>query len=317
MIPSDLAGLATGLCLGASSLYLRIAMRSEPIAKVIWFVSAFGVVTLGPWAIPALRVALSAEPVAWLGLFLFLAAGLSGQVVGRVFLYSCIARIGPSLGTAYKNAVPLITALFAWTFFGERVTAVTALGTGAVVAGIFVIALFQPRPAREAASGVPVAATREGAALNLPPGLALGIGAVLFYAASDLLRKGGMDLLPSPILGAWLGNLLTFAVISGQLIVTRRLCTVASWHAGALRALFVASTFITAGYVLFLVGVASAGVAVTSALAAIEPLAALAVGKTFYRDQEPIEARQIPGVVLVVAGVAMIVTSASTEGFTG
>lgn len=303
---SDLAGLATGLCLGASSLYLRIAMRSEPITKVIWFVAVFGVATLGPWAIPSLLAALSKEPVAWSGLLLFLAAGLSGQVIGRAFLYSCIAQIGPSLGTAYKNAVPLITALFAWTVLGERVTAPAAFGIGAVVAGIFVIALFQARPSYRPAPGVPVAAAREGAFVKLPPGLALGIGAVLFYAASDLLRKGGMDVLPSPILGAWLGNLLTFAVISAHLVVTKRLPGLASWNRGALGALLVASAFITAGYVLFLVGVAAAGVAVTSALAAVEPLAALAVGKAFYRDQEPITPRQIPGVVLVVAGVALI-----------
>lgn len=335
MTLSDLAGLGTGVCLGVASLYLRMAVRTEPVPKVIWFVAAFGTITLSPWAIPALQefathggqsVALTS------GLFLFVAAGLTGQVIGRTFLYSCIDRIGPSLATAYKTAVPLLTAIFAWLVFREQISTLAATGIAAVVAGILLIALYQPRPI--SGNATPLSAAKNESAVGqessapitgesvaheasgsqsrtplLPPGLALGIGAVLFYSASDLFRKGGMDALPSPTAGTWVGNLLTLVVFTIQYGLQRRLKELVGWNTGALRALLVASTLVTIAYVLFLVGVGTAGVAVTSALAAIEPLAALVIGKAFYRDQEPIQARQVPGVVFVVIGVALIVVS--------
>ncbi len=337
---SELAGLGTGICLGVASLYLRMAVRSESIPKVIWFVAAFGAITLSPWAISALRdfVGNEGSTVAITsGLLYFLAAGLIGQVIGRSFLYACIDQIGPSLATAYKTAVPLLTAIFAWLIFHERLAGATVLGIAAVVVGILFIALYQPKRSSahassagdaEAESAVsreiePVithtenssnqTAGRRGPAAaltsRLPAGLALGLGAVIFYSASDLLRKGGMDALPSPTVGTWVGNVLTLAVFSAQFGLQRRLVHLIRWNLEALRPLLTASILVTVAYILFLIGIETSGVAITSALAAVEPLAALAVGKAFYRDQEPIQSRQIPGVLFVVAGVALIVLS--------
>lgn len=59
-------------------------------------------------------------------------------------------------------------------------------------------------------------------------------------------------------------------------------------------------------YVLFLVGTITAGVAITATLASLEPLAAYAIGVTLYRQGEPLRAAQVPGVVFVVIGVAII-----------
>jgi drug/metabolite transporter (DMT)-like permease len=109
-------------------------------------------------------------------------------------------------------------------------------------------------------------------------------------------------------LGAWFffRERLSIAVLTAYLFKERGRQGFRRWDNRALLAFSAGAVAIMVAYVLFLVGTISAGVAITAALASIEPLAAYAIGLILYRQGEPLKVAQVPGVVFVVIGVAII-----------
>lgn len=96
--------------------------------------------------------ALAAAPVvSWLGL-VYLA--IFGTVLAFVFFYEGVSRIGAGRASSFAFLVPIFGVLSSVLMLGERVAALTVVGGGLVLFGLWLVqrephATASPRPARE------------------------------------------------------------------------------------------------------------------------------------------------------------------------
>jgi len=112
--------------------------------------------------------------------------------------------------------------------------------------------------------------------------------------------------LPAPVLGTWTGNVVAGAALTAYLAWREGPASLLRWRRAGLPWLAGGSLLITVAYVLFLVGVGARGVALTSALAATEPLAALFASLLVWRRHAGISPWAALGVVATVGGVAAV-----------
>lgn len=106
----------------------------SPLASICYASIAGNVLLLIPaiseglWAsIPAVKA------VDWMALFYL---GFFGTVLGFVWYYDGIGKIGPARAGLYINLVPVTAVIMGWMFLGERIGAAVAIGALLVVSGI-------------------------------------------------------------------------------------------------------------------------------------------------------------------------------------
>lgn len=87
-------------------------------------------------------------PMVYLALF--------GTVLGFVFFYEGVIRIGASRATAFALLVPIFGVLGSMIFLGEELGAATAVGGAAILAGLWLV---QAGPKEQAAAPTPETAT--------------------------------------------------------------------------------------------------------------------------------------------------------------
>jgi drug/metabolite transporter (DMT)-like permease len=76
---------------------------------------------------------LSVKIIDWIALFYL---GFFGTVLGFVWYYDGIGKIGPAKAGLYINLVPVTAVMMGWMFLGERIGVAVAIGALLVVSGI-------------------------------------------------------------------------------------------------------------------------------------------------------------------------------------
>jgi drug/metabolite transporter (DMT)-like permease len=137
----------------------------------------------------------------------FAAAGLVGDGVGRFSMLGAVDRLGPSIAIPIQTAAyPLIAVVGGIVILSEDVTLAQLIGAVTVVAGIWVLLLRGSDTTESLDSEESPPIKHSWLALALP--VLAGVG----FAASDLLRKTGLEDTPSPAFGAMIA-------VSGMLIL--------------------------------------------------------------------------------------------------
>lgn len=170
-----LAALAT-LSVAATSLGIRLGTDEGNTVDALVVVLACNVLLLAP--IAALYA--PAEPPLTLGAALaFAAAGVTGTLLGRVFYFTSISRIGSSRTEPIKATQPLHATAIAVVLFGERVTGPHLAGIVLIVLGVAVVSWEASRS--DDASGI------ESARALIP-----GLAAAVFFGIEPNLAKLGL-----------------------------------------------------------------------------------------------------------------------------
>lgn len=132
---------------------------------------------------------------------LFFAAGLLGPAISANCAAIAIRYLGPTLSSTLSSTSPLFGILLGVLWLGEVLTWEAAVGTGAIVAAIFV--LMKPG----------------GVARNWPLwALSMPITAAAIRAATQVVTKVGMEDLPAPIYAAMISGI---ASLLGALLIAK------------------------------------------------------------------------------------------------
>lgn len=106
----------------------------SPLASICYASIAGNVLLLFPafsaglWrSIPVVK------PIDWVALFYL---GFFGTVLGFVWYYDGIGKIGPARAGLYINLVPVTAVVMGWMFLGEKIGLAVAIGAILVVSGI-------------------------------------------------------------------------------------------------------------------------------------------------------------------------------------
>jgi drug/metabolite transporter (DMT)-like permease len=236
-------------------------------------------------------------------LWLFAAAGIAGDGVGRFSMLGAVDRLGPSLAIPIQTAAyPLIAVSGGVVVLSETVTLPQLFGAVTVVGGIWVLLA----PGRDELSGADPSKPLSGmrwAALPLP--VLAGVG----FAVSDLFRKSGLDETPDPAFGALVavGTMLTILVVATAAVPRLRQQIKVGEGWGWLVA---AGVSIAVALLTLFEALEGGAVSAVGPIIAAQPLAVVGLSWALLHNIERVTLRMVIGAALVVAGVILIAVSA-------
>lgn len=270
-------------------------------------VSKRGLAMGGTWMQAVLLVLLTRTALFWVALVgltgvdpfagmspfvagVFVLGGVLASGVGRIAFAIGIDRIGSSLSNAFTNTRPLFVVLLAVAWLGETVTAGMTAGVLVLVAGLVALSLSR---------GGDVSGWER-------TDLVFPLAAALVFAAGNVVRRFGFTVSPVTSLQAvTVGETAALLSMVGFAAATGRLGVDGAPH----RAFgYFAFNGVTAAVGLFAMFAALrvGPVSVVDPVTATAPLVTTAVAALVLRDVERITRRLVLGVVLVVAGVALL-----------
>lgn len=141
----------------------------------------------------------------WIGVGIFLLAGVLATVLGRISFFRSIELAGAIETGLIRRLIPVFATVLAILFLGETLNAAIAVSFALVFAGVALVVLTSRY---EVAAGNGQAA---GASGGRNTGRLLAIFSAASYGGSYVLRKLAMRWLPDPLLGAFIGAVAAFA----------------------------------------------------------------------------------------------------------
>lgn len=147
----------------------------------------------------------------WTALGWFCATGVLATVWGRLALFKSVQFAGVVRATTVRRLTPFVSVLFAWALLGEVVTGVAGLGM-LLMALSFVLLIVDNR------NKLDTAQLPEGA--DLTRGYTFGVICAVAYAASYIARKSGLDIVPDPYFGAFIGSTAALAYYLAGCVVS-------------------------------------------------------------------------------------------------
>jgi uncharacterized membrane protein len=237
------------------------------------------------------------DPFAGLSPFVagvFVLGGVLASGVGRVVFAIGIDRIGSSLSNAFTNTRPLFAVLMAVVWLDETVTAGMAAGVLVLVFGLVTLSLSR---------GGDVSGWER-------TDLVFPLTAALVFAAANVVRRFGFTASPVTSLQAvTVGETAALVSMAAFAAATGRLGADGAPH----RAFgYFAVNGLTAaiGLFAFFAALRAGPVSIVDPVTATAPLVTTAVAYLVLRDVERVTHRLVLGVVLVVAGVAVLTATA-------
>lgn len=140
----------------------------------------------------------TAENAFWAAAGWFAASGVLATVWGRLTLFKAIQYAGVVRASTVRRLTPFFSVLLAWLILSEDISVAAGAGM-AIIALSFGLLLLDSRNRLEDAADRP--------ASDLSRGYALGVICASCYAASYIVRKYGLNLVPDAYLGALIGSL--------------------------------------------------------------------------------------------------------------
>lgn len=226
--------------------------------------------------------------------FWLLLSGLVGIVIGDLLLVEAFVRIGSRISMLIYSSVPPLSAIMAWLFLDERMTAVQILGMFVTLAGIASVILVAEKGSKKVSFSHPVV------------GILLAFGGALGQASGYIIGKFGMadyDPFASTqirIIAGIIGFAIIFTIRGHWpkfVKAFERKDAMASLSIGSFFGPFL-------GISLSLYAVQKINPGVASTLISITPI--LLIPYAFFFKREKVTLKEIVGTVVVLIGVAIM-----------
>ncbi len=219
----------------------------------------------------------------------FIAAGLAGPCLGRMFMFLGIHHLGVARAVPLKSVQPLVAATLAYAILGERPGPFIWAGTLLIVAGC---AAFSIKKKGDSAWNRGL--------------IWLPLAAVIAFASGAILRKLGLGILQSPLLG------VTFTSIAGLVFILGFSVVMPPGHRPDLRwgkAWFfygLCGLIYTATFLLSFHANMRGDITIVTPISSMAPFFALVMSYLFLRDVERVTGLVVAGTALSVAGGVII-----------
>lgn len=292
----ELAALTTAVLWSATAVFFTFAGRQigSVIVNRVRLVVALILLMITHWVLRGQPLPVSAEPERWLWLGL---SGIVGLVLGDSFLFQSYLWVGPRLGMLMMSLAPVLAALLALTFLGEKLAALQWLGILLAVGGV--AAVVSDR------RGGSQRAVREP---NYGRGVLFGIGAATGQAVGLVLAKQGLGggfpalsgnvmRMSSAVLFFWL---ITIGAGQAGNTLRRLRATRGAW----LSIVGGATTGPFLGVWLSLIAIQLTSVGIASTLMALSPVFLLPIGRFLFGER--IGPLAIGGTLVAIAGVGIL-----------
>jgi drug/metabolite transporter (DMT)-like permease len=292
----ELAALVTAACWSTTAVFFTLAGRAvgSVVVNRARLVMALILISLTHWILQGSLYPSSAEPERWMWLGL---SGVIGLALGDAFLFQAYLWVGPRLGMLMMSLAPVIAALLALAFLGERMSLVQWLGVSVTLAGIALVVL-------EGNRGVRLAPEKR----DYRRGILFGIGAASGQAIGLVLAKQGLQGDFSALSGNWIRMASAVVALWGVTILSGRAGPTIRRLGQERRALLpILGGAVTGPFVgvwLSLIAVQLIPVGVASTLIALPPVFLLPIGALVFKERVGLGA--VLGTLVAMVGVALL-----------
>lgn len=236
----------------------------------------------------AVALSFSFEQLRSQAIVYFMLSGLLQPLLARVLHYVGITRLGVSRSGPLRGISPLFAVILAVLFLNERPGSFVYGGTILTVAGVWLI----------------LSRRGEGGA-GKTFDLIFPLGAAFVAAVSQNLRRTGLLILPSPLIGAAVTTSTSLIVFFVSLLAMGKIHLVQPQKASM--PFFGSAAFISAGaQFLVFISLSQGEVSVMVPLLNMTPFFSVLFSAFFLRDLERVTSKIVIGAILLVAGVALI-----------
>jgi drug/metabolite transporter (DMT)-like permease len=296
--------------LDALAMTTRTALRL--LAVMVLWASCFPLITIGldlapHLAFAALRAALAGlclialgavfrrpVPVGGRSWILIVVVGLGTTSIGFLGMFHAAEFVSPGLATVIANVQPIIAAVLATVFLGERLQAIGKIGLAVGLTGIAVIAW-------------------PGIAADHVEGYSLGIAYVILAASGVSVGNIAMKRLTGqadPIMAMGF-QLLIGAVPLAFLSMLTENVSLLTWSTQFVLVLVALSVFGSSlAFWLWFEVLERVSLNRANAFTFLVPIFGLMIGAVFFGER--LEAVQIGGVVLVLTGILLVQPNADS-----
>ena len=221
-------------------------------------------------------------------ILVFALSGAIAPFLGRLFLFEGIFRLGSSLAASFRGIYPLFATFTAIIFLGEKITLLIFLGTLSIISGAVI-----------------VSSSNIGSKLKFRKlDISIPILGALCFGLADPIRKFGLGLLNSPILGAAIGSTTALACLT--LFLTYRRKIVLPVNNEGTKYLVI-SGFVTSFALMTLFFALSFGsVVLVTPLSGTAPLFVLIFSHVFLKQVEKVTPFLVIGAIVIVLGSALV-----------
>lgn len=281
--------LMAGLFWGITPLLLKKGMTQSNVSTATLVQQSVIVLTVFIIAVGRREVLQLDIPLR--AVWSFMAAGVVGGSIGKIFYNKAIERVGASKAVSIKNSDPIISVLVLALVLGEELTFPVAIGVVLIVTGVLVITRIQ---------------AREKERPNRLADFIYPLLALLCFGITPLFKKLGMNAAALPTLAAFITQSTALIVILtvGRLLNIRPkweriptkslLCFVSSGITDALGSLF---TFYSLIY---------APAVVVSPIWRISPLIVFLLARFTLRGVEVVTLKDGIAATFIVSGVLVL-----------
>jgi drug/metabolite transporter (DMT)-like permease len=291
----ELAGLLTSFFWALSSVFFTKGGKQIGSVNVnrIRLVFAVVLVMLAHLVMQGSLIPLNVAPERWLWLGL---SGFAGLVLGDSFTFQAYVLVGNRLGTLMTALSPVIGAVIAWIFLGERLSPFQMVGILIAIAGVALVVL-------KSRNGNGAPHDRRRFAL----GILCGLGGAIGQATGLVLAKIGLAGNFPAVSGLVIRMLVSLIVIWAAALSLGQIRSTleAARNPIALRAIAsgaVVGPFI--GVWLSLVAVQLTYVGIASTLTSLAPIFVLPIAKWVFKEE--VSPWAVVGTVIAIGGVAVI-----------
>lgn len=291
----ELAALATACCWTASYLFFTVAVRiTGPQWLNRWRLLIAAVLLLGAHAVVyGVPFPVHVDGGRWVWLTL---SGVVGFAISDAFLFRALLYLGAHRTSLVTSLIPVVSAGLGWAAFGETMTRIQWLASGAVVLGISLVI--------SARSSGRTAGEQRRTAL----GVLFAVGTVLTQSLRYIFSKQALS---GESLSALSAN--TVQILAATVSVWGIAFAVGRWRqdlivlsepraaAATLGGAF-AGPFV--GVTLSMVALSRAQLGVASTLMALPPILLLPLSAAIFRERVSI--RAVVGTIIAVGGVASL-----------
>jgi drug/metabolite transporter (DMT)-like permease len=285
-------GPLLALTSAASFAFANVFISRTELSKgdrgVMFSVVVTIAMSTGLWIIvegAALPAGMSMYGIGWFAL-----AGVSAMVFGRSLLYASIRRLGVVRSSAVKRLNPFFAVILAGIVLHEAIETIDVIGMACIAAAFGLIirdSFLQRGPL-----GIG----------HRPADYAIGVAAALAYAISYILRKLGLETLPSPALGTLISALAGFSVFLCWSVVSARVrSNLAGMFSHLDRWIVLAAVFVSIGQILMFAALGHAEVSTVVMIASLEIFLSMFLSVIVFRTE-----RRLTSAVLIAATLAFV-----------
>lgn len=281
----------TMFCYGFDILLVRKGLIKSPNAMVAAFI------TLSVNALFFLIYVLITEPLASIRLdmiYYFIIAGVMAPGLARVFNYKAVQKVGVSLTAPIVNSEILIAVAMAVIILSEPMNFTVAAGVLGVVGGLAILGYESGRSPGAEAGKIQY---RD---------LIYPFAASFLYGSSIFLRKLGLNVSGSPVVGALVTSGTSWLVMLFTLVGSKNLASVTKVERGSLPYFLAGGLLTSIGWYALFNALHIGRVGIVTPIAVSYSLVTMSFSYFFLRDVEHINRWVACGTLLVVGGILLL-----------